>query len=542
MKKQGFLLSSVILIIMLVITKILGLIYKIPLTNILGGEGFGYYSVAYSVFMPMFSISVSGITQAMSRLVSENAVFERYKNIRKIKRVSLIFFSLYGLGFTLLTVIIALPVCFYIVKEPSTLWSVIAISPCVFIGAIMSVLRGYYEGLRNMTPTAFTEILESVFKIVFGLGFAFWGAENCDRFFVRGLPFVSACAIVGVTVANLISCVILVIYMKIKGDGITKEMIKSDLSTDRMSYLLKSLLKISMPIAIASAITTLGGFIDTITINHFIRKAISDAPLYFSEKFGFSVAKESLPNFIYGSYTGLALTVFGLIPSLTSIFGKSILPVISEDMAKKEFGEVSKKINSVLLITSLISFPSAMGIYVFSDEILMILFPSRVAEIIACRESLKILCAGMVFLCMATPLYAILQTISEPKVSVKIMLTACVVKMILNIFLVKIPRLNIAGASISTTVSYGIILLMSVYELIKINQVKISYRKIFVKPFFSAFLCVMTAKSCYDLIINHSNFVLSLVISVFLVVIIYIFSLYLLSVLTKNEIKCIFFK
>ncbi|MBQ8884683.1 MAG: oligosaccharide flippase family protein, partial [Oscillospiraceae bacterium] len=168
MKKQGFLLSSVILIIMVVITKILGLIYKIPLTNILGGEGFGYYSVAYSVFMPMFSISVSGITQAMSRLVSENAVFERYKNIRKIKRVSLIFFSLYGLGFTLLTVIIALPVCFYIVKEPSTLWSVIAISPCVFIGAIMSVLRGYYEGLRNMTPTAFTEILESVFKIVFG--------------------------------------------------------------------------------------------------------------------------------------------------------------------------------------------------------------------------------------------------------------------------------------------------------------------------------------------------------------------------------------
>ena len=147
-------------------------------------------------------------------------------------------------------------------------------------------------------------------------------------------------------------------------------MINSDLSTDRMSYLLKSLLKISMPIAVASAITTFGGFIDTITINHYIRKAISDSPLYFSEKFGFSVAKESLPNFIYGSYTGLALTVFGLIPSLTSIFGKSILPVISEDMAKKDFTKVSEKINSVLLITSLISFPSAMGIYVFSKEIL----------------------------------------------------------------------------------------------------------------------------------------------------------------------------
>ncbi|MBE6836535.1 MAG: polysaccharide biosynthesis protein [Ruminococcus sp.] len=542
MKKQGFLLSSLILIITVIITKILGLIYKIPLTNILGGEGFGYYSVAYSVFMPMFSISVSGITQSISRLVSENAIFERYKNVRKIKRVALLFFSLIGIAFTLLTVIIALPVCVYIVKEPSSIWSVIAISPCIFIGTQLSVLRGYYEGLRNMTPTAFTEVLESCFKIVFGLGLAFWGAENCDRFFIKGLPFVSACAISGVTIANLLSCMILIIYQKIKGDGITKQMINSDLSTDRMRDLLQAILKISMPIAIAFAITTLGGFIDTLTINHSIRNAIRNSPEYFSHKFGLTFSDESLPTFIYGSYTGLTLTIFGLIPSMVSIFGKSILPVISEDMARGYYNEVSKKINSVLFITALISIPSAMGIFTFSDEILTLLFPTKAMEILACRDSLKILCAGMVFLCMSSPIYSILQAISKPKVSVRIMLTACVVKMILNYYLVSIPRLNIAGAAVAATFSYGIILLMSVYELTKVAKVKISYRKIFVKPFFASFMCVMTAKSCFDLVTMHSNFVLSLVISVFLGVIIYIFSLYLLSVLTKNEIKWLFFK
>lgn len=542
MKKQGFLLSSVILMTMVIITKILGLIYKIPLTNILGGEGYGYYSVAYSVFMPMFSISVSGITQAMSRLVSENAVFFRYQNIRKLKKTALLFFSMTGIIFTILTIIIALPVSIFIIKEKSVLWSVAVISPCIFIGGIISVLCGYYEGLRNMTPTALSEIIESFFKIIFGLGMAFWGAENCDRFFIKGLPFVSMCAVLGVTFANIMALTLLIIYQKAKGDGITKKMINSDRSTDRTCDLLKSILRISFPIAVASAITTLGGFIDTVTINHQIRQALNGSPMYFKEKFGLLLSDKSIPNFIYGSYTGLALTIFGLIPSLTSVFGKSILPVVSEDLVKNKTSEVNKKINSLLMITALISFPSAMGIYTFADQLLLMLFPAKKLEIIACRESLEILSLAIVFLCLASPLYTILQTVSKPSTSIRIMGVACFFKMILNIFLVRIPQLNITGAAISTAVSYGIILLMTIYELSRLVNVKILYRKIFVKPFFASFMCVMTAKSCFDLITNKTNFILSLVISVILGVIIYIFSLYLLSVLTKNELKTLFFK
>lgn len=542
MKKQGFLLSSAILISSVIITKILGLIYKIPLTNILGGEGYGYYSVAYSVFMPVFSIAVSGITQAVAKLVSENCAFERYRNVRKIRRVALIFFSLMGIFFTVISFAVAYPVCVCIIKVPQTLWSVIAISPCIFIAAVMAVERGYYEGLRNMTPTAVSEVLESIFKIVFGLGFAFWASKNSERFFISGLPFVSACTVFGVTTANFLSGISVIIYHKVRGDGITKQMISGDSCTDRMRDLLGSILKISTPIAIASVITTLGSFIDTITISHSLRTAISRSPEYFMNKFGVSVSLDNLPNFIYGSFNGIALTVFGLVPSVTSIFGKSILPIISEEWAKEQKLKISQRINSLLFITSVSAFPCAMGIYTFCGEILKLLFPTKESEIIACGDCLKILCVGMIFLCLAMPLYSVIQIICNPEIAVRIMGISCIVKMFLNLILVAVPSLNIVGAAIATTISYGLIFLVSLYELINTCNLKIQFRKIFVKPFFSAFMCVMSARSCYDLLIIHTGFAFTLGISIIFGGIIYIFSLYLLSVLTKNELKSLVLK
>lgn len=542
MKKQSFFLSSMILIIMVVVTKILGLIYKIPLTNLLGGLGYGYYSVAYSVFMPVFSVAVSGISTAIATKVSENMAFERYKNVRKIRRVSLIYFTLGGIAFTILAIIIAYPVCLYLVKEPQAMWSVVAISPCIFIGCVLAVERGYYEGLRNMTPTAVSEIIESLFKIFLGLGLGIWATHHSDSFFIKGLPFISAMCVLGVTMANLISLVILEIMRVFMKDSISKTMLESDPSTDRMRAILKDILAVSNPIAIASCISTLGGFIDTITINHCLKKIVKSSPEVLSAKLGLSVELLEIPNFIYGSYTGLALTIFGLIPSLTSIFGKSILPIISEEYARGKFFSVSEKINSVLLITSVIALPSAMGIYTFSDEILQILFPSKQVEIVAISQSLKILCSGMIFLCMATPLFSIIQAISKPKVGIKIMLVSSVVRMILNFYLVSQPQLNIAGASISTTISYGVIFIWSVWELTKTSRVKISYKKVFVKPFFSGFFCVKTAEIFYNLMILKVSGLISLIFSIILSVILYIFSLRVLDIITKNELKSQFFK
>ena len=97
MKKQGFLIGSFVLIVSVLVTKVIGLMFKIPLANMLGGTGMGYFSCAYAVFMPVFALSVTGFPAAISRLVAENAAFGKYANVRKIRRVSVIGFSVIGL-------------------------------------------------------------------------------------------------------------------------------------------------------------------------------------------------------------------------------------------------------------------------------------------------------------------------------------------------------------------------------------------------------------------------------------------------------------
>lgn len=547
-----------------IITKILGLVYKIPLTNILGGTGTGYYSCAYAVFMPMFAVAVSGIPAAMARMVSENAAFERWRNVRKIRRAARFFFALIGLGSTLLTFLLAYPLCVYVIKEPAALWSVIAIAPCILLGAVMAVERGYYEGLRNMTPTAVSEITEGIFKVLFGLGFAYKTMNYIETSFgagksvfgivcstleearSKGLPFVAASSVLGVTFANAAACLVMVVCYKVKGDGITRKMLDKDRCTDRTSQLFRELMRLVIPIAVASVITTLTSMVDLVTINRCLASAIKGDKEYFISKFRLAVSgadpEKILPNFIYGSYTGLAVTVFGLVPSLTSIFGKSILPAVSEEWSKNNSAAVSKHINSVLFITGSVSIPSGIGICLFSEEILRLLFPSRNAEMTAACQPLEIMCAGMIFLSLSTPVFSILQAIGKAKVPVKITLFSCGVKMILNILLVRIPKINIMGAAVATTVSYGIIFLWSFKELVSLTKAEIDYKKLFFKPFYSAVMCAMTAKLSYTFLTNKVNFPYSLFISICFGVIIYIYSLYLLSVLNKNEIKSLFSK
>lgn len=542
MKKQGFIFSSFILLGMVFVTKILGLIYKIPLTNILGGTGYGYISVAYSVFMPIFSIAVSGITTSVAKLVSENVAFERYKNAKKIRKTALTFFFVSGSILTLVCIALAYPICRYIVHSEGALWSVIAISPCILIGCILAVERGFYEGLRNMTPTAVTEIIESLFKIIAGLGLAVWASRNSDRFFIKGLPFVASMSVLGVSIANFISLLVMGIFKVSCRKAFTKEMLLKDSYTQPFREILGEILKISIPIAVAFCISTIGGLIDAVSITACLDRALEKNPEFFTQKIGPGIDISEIPNFIYGSYTGLALTVFGLVPSITSIFGKSILPIISEDFAKGQKVRISQKLSTLMLITSVIAFPSAMGIYNFSEEILQILFPLKSEEIVVCLDGLKILCFGMIFLCVANPLFAIIQAISKPFVSIKIMLYTSITRLILNVILVSNARFNIAGASISTSFCYILIFLMSVYELSKLIDFKFSIRKVFVIPFFASYFCVNLSKFIYHLLENYLSSLFCLGISVILAVILYIFSLNSLCSLTKNQVKSLILK
>ncbi|MDE6745915.1 MAG: oligosaccharide flippase family protein, partial [Oscillospiraceae bacterium] len=153
MKKQSFLESSAILILSAVVTKLMGAVFRIPLANMLGGEGMGYFSSAYGIFMTVYAVSVTGLPAAVAKLTAENSALERFANVRRVRSSALLFFSAAGLAFTLLMLAAAYPFCM-LTGGRETVPSVLAIAPSIFFGCVTSVYRGYYEGLRNMIPTA----------------------------------------------------------------------------------------------------------------------------------------------------------------------------------------------------------------------------------------------------------------------------------------------------------------------------------------------------------------------------------------------------
>ncbi len=541
---------------MVVITKALGLMYKIPLTHLLGGTGMGYFSGAYAVFTPVFAVAVSGIPSTIARLTAENYAFERYSNLRKLRSVAVRLFFLIGLAASAAVILLSPLLAGKVIHEKNAAWALAAVAPTIALAAVMSVERGYYEGLRNMLPTAVSEIIETVFKLILGLGFAYAAMEYAKRSFetthgcfgqfcrtaqdaeLTALPFVAAASILGATCATGIASAYIIISGRLRGDGITKEMLLQDRITDKTPHMVRMLIKLSMPIAAASVITTLTGMIDLVTINPCLKAAVENGFKWINTGDN-SLAAGRLPNFLYGSYTGLALTVYGLVPTLTAMFGKSILPGLAEAWVKKDVMCMQRNISGMLMVSSMIALPSGVGISLMSKEILEFLYGGRTAEIAAADMPLKVLGIAVILSGISIPCFSALQTVGRPKLPVLIMLCGGAVKLTLNIILIPIAGINITGAAISTAVSQGVVCIWSVCALCKAASVSIRVSSVFAKPFFAALLCGSGARICYDLLyirsgleINHRAAFAAALAAAFMI---YAASLYLLSIFPRGK-------
>lgn len=564
MKKQGFILSSIILIGTVFIIKILGIIFRIPLTHILGGMGMAYFSSSHSVFMPIYAISVSGISPAIAKLTSSYCATGCYRDARRLKNVANSFFLIVGLAFTGLLIILSGSLCSHIITEPASRLSVVAIAPCVVIGALTAVDRGYCEGMQNMLPTAISEIIEAILKLVLGLGFAQLTATKAQASFEAGekvfgvlcksfdeaksiaLPYIAAASVLGITLSNLFGLIYIKLHTKLSSDIITNGMLNQAQEEKHRRRLLTELLSLAIPFAIASLISTASGLIDLMTINRCLDKAQEQAPLYFAEHFGeitrSLTSNEKLSSFIYGSYSGLALTVFGIVPSLTAMLGRSILPLVSSAFATKNKEKLSQSVGAVATLALFASVPCGLGIAVFSKDILEFLFSGRTDEIMVSFRVLSVLGIAIIPLAVITPLFSVFQALGRPLAPIVITILGCVIKIIINLLLVSIPSLNIVGAGISTLICYVVMAIASLILLRKSCGKGHILNKQTMGILLSSILCVEGAYLLNSLLSNCLSMQISLIISILFSVNIYIYSLSILSVLPKSRLKKYFYR
>ncbi len=523
MKKQGFLYGSVILMASAAAAKVLGALFKIPLANMLGGTGMGYFSCAYGVFMPVYALSVTGLPTAAAALTAENCACGHYSNVREIRKTALRVFGLLGIFSSLVMLLFSVPFCRYFAGSEYALPAVLMIAPAVLTGCLTAVYRGCFEGMRNMYPTALSQLVEGVVKLVCGLalcrmtlrfaerdpaGFAeTFSFLNIDMSREEGVLSVAAAAAVsGITLSGIAGTVWLAVRLKLRGDGITAAELAADSHIGSRRETVRSLVKIAVPVAIGSLVTNLTSLIDLGTIIRITEKSAAKYPVYFSEICGGIKGAENIANFIFGSFTGLAVTIFNLIPSITNMFGKGIIPSAAEAWAEKNAEKLRKCTADSLIAAAAVAVPAGIGISVLAGPVLNVLFGSRPAETALSVLPLEVLGTGVIFLSLTVPAFSVMQASGMAGMPVRIMLIGVAVKLVLNCLLVPIPQLNVTGAAVSTAVCYGIMSVISVFILCR--RTGISPGDIAVPLcgiLFSGILCGAAAYACSMLISWNSE-------------------------------------
>ena len=571
---QTFLKGAFIMSASLIIVKLMGMLYKVWIARIysvLGADyalkGSGLLSNAYDVYIPLFTIATAGFPIAVSRLISESIAQKRYKDLSVIHKVSKPFFVIMGaICFALMIGISFIYV--NIIKSPYSIYSMMTLAPSVFFGCLVSIYRGYYEGQRNMFPTALSEIVEIVVKVISGLSLAslliHTGLnEYSAHATVFGKTFESeadamytllgysvASAIAGISIGSFFSFLFLRIYYRYRKFQVPKEYLENsvDARTQRETFIL--ILKTAIPVGLAALVMSFSSTIDSTIIQNVLYKMaqtnrdglisqystykchddiIKSIPLHPTEDNPITVH-----TYLKGSYDWAA-TIMQLVTALTQAFGTSAMPSVTAAYTKGEKTEIKKSIETVLKLTMLFTLPAGLGLFAIPYPIVSLIYGEAGAEIAA--NVLRILGISVIFIAASTPICSMLQGVGRIDMPLKLYSVAMIMKILLNYLFVSMVSINIMGAAIGSLVAYLFVCVVGMYFLIKKAGVVPDFISTTIKPLIGAVCCAGGAYLSYKMLSPHISSAIATILSIVIAAIIYLVVLLLLHTFTENEVK-----
>ena len=518
---QSLVEGAAILTFGTILVKVIGAIFKIPLGNVIGEAGMGYFSAAYALYLPVYTLSAAGFPSALSRQVAENIAMGRYKDARKVHRVAqrvflvtgiLGFLAMAGGGFVYIHFV-----------DPDSIYSVLAMSPSVFFCCMMASYRGYYEGLRNMTPTAASQVIEALGKLFIGLGLAVgimkygeytfhtsltaYGAtvNTLEEAHIASYPYAAAGSLAGIALGSLFGLGYLIVRHQRLGDEITEEELAGSPVPHSAGEILRNFFTIGIPIAMGVLVLNVTQIIDAITIQN---RLDGIDPQILRGIYGpllQGVTDEKIPNFLYGAYN-FGINLYNLVPYITQALGVSALPTLAAAWAVHRKSKIHSSINSVIKLSVLIGFPSGLGICALAGPILELLYPGKPAAVIAV-PMLRVLGVMVLFGALVTPINSMLQAVGRQKVPVYLMLIGASIKLLMNFTLVGIPEINIKGAPVGSISCYIFIVVVSLIILYRRAKIKPDIVTTYLKPLLAASLCALAAWSVNGLLTSmlHSS-------------------------------------
>lgn len=497
-KQQSFEYGAIILLCSTILVKLIGGAFKIPLSNLIGDLGFGYFSSAYDLFNPIYSLAMAGLPIAVSRVVAEHMSQARYKDVRQSLKITRRIFWITGLVALIVMFLLIKPFVAATDKTGQTVYSIYAIAPTILFCCVMSAFRGYYEGLRNMYPTAISDIIEAMSKLVLGYLFAYIVMKVSGN-----VAYAAAGAILGVTVGAVLAAAFLELNYRIKGDGISPLELQNSPDPMKSREAAKALIVIAIPIALSSLANSIASLVDVSMVKWQLSNLMGDNADTIREMYKASISEyntiyaddpltnDALPTFLYG-IRSKAFTIYNLIHALTTILGVSALPVLATSWTQKNMPLVKKNIESMLKFIALVAVPSGVGLIALGGPIMGLLYKT-VASVEIGGSMLSIYGIAAVFAGVSVPMTNMLQAVGKQVASLRNVAIGALIKVVFNYIFVSIPQFNIKGAAMGTCICYVFIFIANTTTLVRATGIVPNFFNALGKPTISAIACGFAA-------------------------------------------------
>ena len=470
---NNFIVQGSILAIAGVLVRLLGLFKRIPLAYIIGDTGNGYYATAFDIYQIFYTISAYGIPVALSKLVSAKVSKGEYKNADKIFKCALKFSIVIGLLSSFIVFFFSNQLAGAF-GEPMSYLALRMISPTLLIVCVLSVFRGYYQGMGTMVPTAISQVLEQIAVVGVGIGASYFLAKYGTKvgMLLHNEQYkyaYGAAGAIGGCVAGAVLALLFMLLMYKAGSRRFKRNIYKDPTTviDSSYSIYRSVILTIIPIVISSSVTTVSGFCD-----HFIHNKVMDIK-------GFAEMK----TVNWGIYSGKYMVLVSVVLALSSAMGMATVPTLSGHVKKKEFDIVTRKVKSVIRITMLVAIPAAIGLAALAPSVMFLLF-STTNEV--APTLLRIGSLGIILFSLSSITGYILQGMSHLYVPIKHALISMMIHLSLMTLLLFTTDLKIYAVALSNNVFALVMCILNVRAIMKILRCRIDFVKIFGMPLVSS--------------------------------------------------------
>ncbi len=513
MKKNSFIQGAVILAVSGIIVKLIGAVSRIYLSRLLGGEGIGLYQMAYPIYLLCLSISTAGLPVAISIMVSERNAIHDFLGGQRILKIALSVLTLTGLLFSVgLYFGSSVLIDHHIVRDPRAYWSLIALAPAVFCATISATMRGYFQGLQNMTPTAVSEVIEQFIRVVTMIGLAI-------ILLPKGLEFGAAGATFGA--APGAAAAILTLGWFYWHDRKHRKMwyMSQDKSIvpDSTWNIMKRLFILAIPVSCANIMIPIVSNIDLFIVPKRLEVA------------GFNVEQATT---LFGYLTGMATALINMPTIVTSSMSSSLVPGISEASIKKDFDTIRRRARTALRLASVFTLPAAIGLGVIATPISTMLYATPNAG-----PCIAVMSIGIFFLGIQQVTTGILQGLGKTAVPfINLIVSGCV-KVAFSWNLTAMPQFGVLGAAFATDTDFAVAAALNLLFLYRYMRFNMDYGHLLKVAIASAVMGVAVYFS-FGAIIGaiHSN-TLSALLAICVGVVVYALGILLTKAIKPEDVR-----